>query len=94
MGVTRPENADPENIVLYFHGSRGKYVETKPLHGSQKAKWIDENTFEVKLHLIINKELISILLSYGADLTVVKPIALSKTLINILEDAVKNYKHS
>jgi predicted DNA-binding transcriptional regulator YafY len=94
VGVTRPDNAKPENIVLHFHGSRGKYVETKPLHGSQKAKWIDENTFEVKLHLIINKELISILLSYGADLTVIKPKALGKTLINILEDAVKNYEHS
>ncbi len=93
MGVTRPENADPENIVLYFHGSRGKYVETKPLHGSQKSKWIDENTFEVKLQLIINKELISILLSYGADLTVVKPDTLKEIIANQFLTACKLYKH-
>ncbi len=92
VGVTRPENAKPENIVLHFHGSRGKYVETKPLHGSQKAKWIDENTFEVKLHLIINKELITILLSYGADLTVVKPATLKEIIANQLINASKLYE--
>jgi len=92
VGVTRPENAKPENIILHFHGSRGKYVETKPLHGSQKAKWIDENTLEVKLHLIINKELISILLSYGADLTIQKPTHLKKTIIDNIEKTINNYK--
>jgi hypothetical protein len=92
VGVTRPDNTKPENIVLQFHGSRGKYIETKPMHGSQTPKWIDENINEVKLNLIINKKLISILLSYGADLIVVKTDALKEIIANQLINASKLYE--
>jgi predicted DNA-binding transcriptional regulator YafY len=91
IGVTMPENGQPEKIVIHFHGNRGKYVETKPLHGSQKSRWIDENTFEVKLNLIINKELISILLSYGADLEIVKPVSLRNIIVEQLKESIKQY---
>ncbi|MFN4915309.1 MAG: helix-turn-helix transcriptional regulator [Sphingomonadales bacterium] len=91
VGVTRPENAQPEKIVLHFLGLRGKYVETKPLHGSQKARWLDDNTLEVQLDLIVNRELVSLLLSYGADLVVQKPLQLRKTIVESMEKAIHNY---
>ena len=56
IGVTKPVNAPVENITLHFLGKTGKYMESKPLHGSQKSKWLDTTTFEVNLQLIINYE--------------------------------------
>lgn len=93
VGVTRPENAQPEKIVLHFLGIRGKYVETKPLHGSQKARWIDDNTLEVQLDLIVNRELVSLLLSYGDDLVINKPIDLRTKLIDILKSTLSIYNN-
>jgi predicted DNA-binding transcriptional regulator YafY len=93
VGVTRPENAQPEKIVLHFLGLRGKYVETKPIHGSQKARWIDDNTLEVQLDLIVNRELVSLLLSYGDDLVINKPIDLRTKLIDILKSTLSIYNN-
>ena len=47
IGVTKPDSPI-ENIILLFFGKTGKYMESKPLHGSQKSKWINDNTLEVK----------------------------------------------
>jgi len=93
VGVTRPESAQPEKIVLHFLGIRGKYVETKPLHGSQKARWIDDKTLEVQLDLIVNRELVSLLLSYGDDLVINKPIDLRTKLIDILKSTLSIYNN-
>jgi predicted DNA-binding transcriptional regulator YafY len=92
IGVTRPENAKIENVTLHFHGTRGKYVETKPIHGSQKLKWLDDNTCEVNLKLMINKEFVSMLLSYGEDLTIIQPEVLKEIIKDKLKKALGNYE--
>jgi len=80
IGVTKPVDAVSEKVVLHFKGKTGKYMETKPLHGSQKTKWKDEQTLEVTLDLIINYELERLILSYAESVKVIKPIKLA-TLI-------------
>jgi predicted DNA-binding transcriptional regulator YafY len=80
IGVTKPIDAVSEKVVLHFKGKTGKYMETKPLHGSQKTKWKDEQTLEVTLDLIINYELERLILSYAESVKVIKPIKLA-TLI-------------
>lgn len=92
IGVTKSENAEIEKIVLHFNSKTGKYVETKPLHGSQKSKWINPDILEVTLQVIINYELERLLLSYAESVKVIKPIALKKTIKNRLLDAWSNYK--
>ena len=52
IGVTKPQEAILEEIILHFYGITGKYVENKPIHGSQRSKWLDSNTLEVKLCVI------------------------------------------
>jgi predicted DNA-binding transcriptional regulator YafY len=73
IGVTKPVDAKPEKVVLHFKGKTGKYIETKPLHGSQKTKWIDEKTLEVTLQVIVNYELERLLISYADSLEVITP---------------------
>jgi predicted DNA-binding transcriptional regulator YafY len=82
IGVTKVEGHEPEEIILVFKGITGRYVESKPLHGSQKSKWIAEDTLEVKLNLIINFEFERLVLSYADTVKVVKPEKLADTIIN------------
>jgi predicted DNA-binding transcriptional regulator YafY len=89
IGVTKPADIEPEKVVLNFIGKTAKYMETKPLHGSQKSRWIDDNTLELSLHLIINYELERLLLSYADSVSVLKPNTLAKAIKNRLKEALK-----
>ena len=91
IGVTKPQEANPEEIILHFYGITGKYVENKPIHGSQRSKWLDNNTLEVKLCLIINYEFERLMLSYGEKVKVINPLSLQRLIISDLNNALKFY---
>jgi len=80
IGVTRPENGTLEKITLHVKGKTGHYIATKPLHGSQKSKWLNADTLEVRLNLIVNYELERLLLSYLDALVVVQPQGLRERI--------------
>lgn len=71
VGVTHPENASVEKVELKFSAGRLPYIVSKPLHGSQRVK-----DGIVYLDVKVNRELISLLLSYGADLEILAPLSL------------------
>lgn len=91
IGVTKPIDTSPEKIILHFYGKTGKYMETKPIHGSQKSNWITNDTLELKLNLIINYELERLILSYADSVKVIQPIELEKKINDRLNKAVKIY---
>jgi predicted DNA-binding transcriptional regulator YafY len=72
-------------------GGKGRYIETKPLHGSQKSKWLDENTLQIKLSVIINYELERLILSYADSVIVIKPSHLVSQIKQRLSNAFSNY---
>ena len=92
IGVTKPTNSIPEKIILHFYGKTGKYMETKPIHGSQKSNWISHDTLELKLNLIINYELERLILSYADAVKVIYPVELEKKIKERLKLADKLYK--
>ncbi|GIV28518.1 MAG: WYL domain-containing protein [Bacteroidia bacterium] len=86
IGVTKPEDEEVQEIILHVHGVTGHYIKTKPLHGSQKSKWLIENELlEVKLRVYINYELISNLLSFGKNVEVKAP----EKLREIIKESLK-----
>jgi len=91
IGVTKPVGAEPETVVLHFKGKMGNYVKTKPLHGSQKSKWLDDNTLEVSLSVIVNYELQGLILSYAESVSVIQPITLVESISKRLQLALSNY---
>jgi predicted DNA-binding transcriptional regulator YafY len=91
IGVTNPSEKVPENIVLHFYGKTGRYMETKPLHGSQKSKWLEQNVLEVKLYLKINYELERLILSYADSVKVIEPLSLIKIIKERLQKATIYY---
>lgn len=82
IGVTKPESQKIEQVVLHFLGVTGKYIENKPLHGSQRSNWIDTNTMEVKLEVIPNYELERLILSYADSVKVISPNSLKEKIID------------
>lgn len=84
IGVTRPET-EIEDVILHFSGKTGKYMESKPIHGSQKSKWLNEHTFEVRLKLYINYELERLIFSYADTVQVLSPERLRQTISNKLK---------
>jgi predicted DNA-binding transcriptional regulator YafY len=87
IGVTIPREAVVENIVLKFSINRFPYVTSKPLHWSQKI--IDKENCIIEISVIPNKELYSLLLSYGSDVEVLEPQTLRE---GVAKDILEQYK--
>ena len=91
IGVTRPEGVNPEKITLHFYGKTGHYIESKPVHGYQKHKWLNSETLEVNLELIINYELEQLILSYADSVKVIEPPALMERIKERMEKGYCQY---
>jgi predicted DNA-binding transcriptional regulator YafY len=91
IGVTKPMDAKTEDIILHFYGKTSHYIETKPIAGCQKHRWLDENTFEVKLKLIVNYELERFILSYTDSVKVIQPQSLAEKIKLKMKDGLSFY---
>ncbi len=91
IGVTMPDDGELADVELIFTKEQSSYVFTKPLHPSQKAKFLDTGELEVKLKLIPNHELEMVLLSFGEKVKVIKPEGLRLKIKLRVENAAKQY---
>ena len=90
IGVTRP-NQLPTVIELLFSKEQAPYIQTKPLHPSQKSKLLEDGTLYVRLSLIQNYELEMKLLSFCDKVRVLAPKKLQKTIQQRLKWALDQY---
>lgn len=92
VGVSRPAEAKEEHIELWVSANTTPYIETKPLHGSQRiVRKNADGTSVIALDLIINYEFRQLLLSYGKDIIVLMPETLRTTIGNVLNEASSLY---
>lgn len=91
IGVTKPADGKLEKIHLKFSEQRINYVLTKPLHGSQKLDKSDKEKRTVTIEVIPNNEFYQLMLSYGADVIVVKPIKVMKKMADIIKNMSIRY---
>jgi predicted DNA-binding transcriptional regulator YafY len=84
MGITA-YNGDPEKIQIKADPIAAKYIQSQPLHHSQRIlKQTDQNTvFEIQVY--ISEELIRTLLSFGGEIQILE----SKKLIDEMKKRVK-----
>lgn len=92
IGVSKPENAVPEKICLFFYGKTAHYIASKPIAGCQRHRWLDSETLEVNLKLIINYELEHFILSYADNVKVIQPESLAIKIKERMTLAVSQYK--
>lgn len=91
IGITAVD-ISPEKIHLKFSPLTGRYIDSQPLHPSQKIVRNDEVALEVELTLCITKELVMQILSYGYDVEVLSPEKLKIQIKNQLKGALKMYQ--
>ena len=82
-------DAPIQDIKLRFSSKRLQYVLTKPIHKSQRCS--DSNTGIVTLQLIPNRELESLILSFGADLEVLEPQSLRNSVQEKIRQSFEHY---
>lgn len=92
VGVTLDSEAELQHILLKVANTLIPYIETKPLHGSQKIKQRTTDFTLLSLDIIPNYELIALLLSYGDGIEVVEPTDFRKTITQKVKAMYKKYQ--
>lgn len=88
VGVTK-EDGPKEVILMQFTKRRFDYIQTKPIHDSQRI--IERNKGIIEITVIPNKELKSQILSFGNDVEVLSPPKLREEIRSIIEESLQKY---
>ena len=91
IGVTLDKEAKLEKIQLKVSNDLYPYIQTKPLHGSQKIKEKGVTSVLIEMELIPNYELESLMLSYGEGIEVISPETLRERIRYRVKKSLKNY---
>lgn len=90
VGVTRYENQDPIEVELEFTLDQAPYIQTKPIHPTQKDSYTDTG-LSVRIKIVPNFELENLILSFGDKVRVVRPEELKKSIRKRLANALRMY---
>lgn len=91
VGVSRNNN-EISQIQIKVDHDLYPYVETKPIHGTQKLIKRDNDGVIIQIEVIVNRELLQLLLSYGSGITILKPTFLQEKIINELNKILEKYQ--
>jgi predicted DNA-binding transcriptional regulator YafY len=92
IGVTIYPEKSVETILLRIAPSLWPYIQSKPIHGSQKVKEITNSGTIVELKLRVNYELVSLLFSFMERVKVLEPTHLRSEFERRLKEAQKIYQ--
>ncbi len=81
----------PENVVLSFSPSQGKYIKTLPLHHSQEVLLDNESELRIRLKVYIAMDFLKELMSYGPELKIIEPGHLCQHIENAHRKAFEQY---
>ena len=76
IGITL-SNAEPQEIHLSINPTQSGYLKSQPIHHSQTILKDNEIEFAIRLNLVINYELTSLILGMGDQVTVLQPQSLA-----------------
>jgi predicted DNA-binding transcriptional regulator YafY len=91
IGVTNLDNASPVKILLQINKELWPYIETKPIHETQKVKKKDGDFKVIQLELKINYELIALIFSLGEHVKVLDPQELVESIKHKAKLFYENY---
>lgn len=91
FGIISPNGEEPQEIILSFTPFQGKYIKTLPLHESQQVLVDNKEEMQISLKLCVTQDLVMELLSFGADMKVLKPQLLVDEIRKAHKKAYKQY---
>jgi predicted DNA-binding transcriptional regulator YafY len=91
IGVTLKRDASVEKLLIKLSIEIWPYIESKPLHGSQKIKNRTDKEVLIQLAVQINHELLALLFSYMDAIEVIEPESLRERFKILSETVYKKY---
>jgi predicted DNA-binding transcriptional regulator YafY len=91
IGVTVKRDTSVEKLLIKLNKEIWPYIESKPLHGSQKIKSRTERHIVIELAVQINHELMALLFSYMDAIEVIEPESLRERFTSLFETVYKKY---
>jgi predicted DNA-binding transcriptional regulator YafY len=91
IGVTKSENSKAVEVRLLFSKEAANYVLTKPVHQTQKDDILEDGSVLVRIKVIPNYELESLILSFGQKVKVLQPDELVLSISDRLKEAIAGY---
>ncbi len=91
IGITS-NNKKPEKILFRIDKVGSKYLQSQPLHISQKLVKEEKDFDTIMLNVLVSEELKRTLLSYGAQIELLEPNSLKNSLIEQIMKMTEIYK--
>jgi predicted DNA-binding transcriptional regulator YafY len=91
IGITEKQE-EPSEVILAFDLIPGKYLQTQPIHSSQKLINEDGKEIQIALKVLLTPELFTFILGYGNQVRVLKPASLKKEITKRLKSALDQYE--
>lgn len=91
FGVMNLTDSGAERVVLSFSEKAGKFVESYPLHHSQKSEGVQKGKAVFSFNLVIAYDFKREIMSYGEEVTVVEPAWLRKEIVRSIQRSLSNY---
>lgn len=92
IGVSRRTEDKAIKIQIKVDNERYHYIETKPLHGTQKVIRREDDGVVIQIEVIKNQELLQLLQSYGSHITVLEPQELQQEIIENSKKILQKYQ--
>lgn len=89
VGVTVYQDKPIEKVVLKIDAFTYNYIETKPLHASQKIKERTDTYTIIELNIILNYEFETILLGFADRIEIIEPLSLKEAIKKRADSIIK-----
>jgi predicted DNA-binding transcriptional regulator YafY len=92
IGVSIPKESEVQSIEIKVKAELVPYIITKPIHKNQEVvKKYTNGDILIKIDLIVNYELKSLILSYGSGMVVKKPLSVKEEILKEIKNIQNNY---
>ncbi len=91
FGIILPDDGAPDEILLSFDAVQGKYVQSLPLHSSQRVVKVSKKEVQIALTMHITFDFVMELLSMGHRVKVLEPESLRTQMKENLKKALERY---
>lgn len=91
IGVSKDSGNNAQEIKLLFTPEQAPYVNTKPLHPTQKIRVLEDGSLEVRITVIPNYELETRILSFGEKVKVLSPESLVSKISQRIKLLIEKY---
>lgn len=88
FGIIRPDNEEPQRVVLSLEPDQGQYVKSYPLHQSQRVLVDTDAELRVELTVYTTHDLLMELLSMGERVQVLEPRELQQQIHTVYEQGL------